>query len=204
MLEDFITISGPDLSDDIYGSGYRCSADLIDGTHLPCVILRRPQPTTDLALKRFEQEKSKKRGIFGPKVDGYRKIVEHFVTMGNTVNAYDIKNVAPSRFAIPTSLLKKIEGETVMSWTGWVFEMSDGQKFNFGSTFLFEFFQLPDSYEFDDVIKIHNHSYLDDNGTIRSIKKDREKWLQWTGNDEKRFPVFRERPFFTCYIDASS
>lgn len=39
--------------------------------------------------------------------------------------------------------LKQIHGETVMSWTAFVVEMTDGRRFSYGSSFRFEFFDLP-------------------------------------------------------------
>ncbi len=88
-----------------------------------------------------------------------------------------------------------------MSWTGWVFEMNDGCKFNFGTTFLMEFFHLPEGYKFEDVAKIFNGSFLDDTGEVLSIRDNRERWLKWTASDNKQHPLHRERPYFVCYVE---
>src|SRR5260221_10973746 len=91
-------------------------------------------------------------GVFGSNDDAYKKIVEHFLVSGNRVNDYDIARVEPSKYAIPTELLKQIGGETTMTWTGFVFEMPDGKFIPFGTTFLVAFFDIPDEYTFDDVV----------------------------------------------------
>ena len=199
ILNEYISMSEDSTLDSAYGIGYRCSVDLIDGTHLPCVMLRRPKPTVDLALRRFEDER-KGRSIFREKTGGYEKIVQTFVASGNRLNSYDISNVTDSRFAIPKTLLKQIEGETIMSWTGWVFEMSDGKLFSYGSTFLFEFFQLPNQYSFSDVVKVHNHSFLDDSGNIKLIRENMDDMLKYR-DFKNSITLYRERPYFTCFVE---
>lgn len=150
-ISEYIKKSGEEpFSDSSYGDGYRCSAYLKDGLFLPCVIIRKNKQYVDLACQRFEEEKSGK-SIFKNNKNGYRDIVKSFVDGGNRVNHYDIKSVQKSRFTIPMSLLNQIQGETVMSWTGFVFEIKDGNMFSFGSSFLFAFFDLPNEYDFDSV-----------------------------------------------------
>ena len=85
------------------------------------------------------------------------------------MNHYDITKVGPSRYAISPSLLKQIHGETTMSWTGFVLEMQDGNLVAFGTTFSMEFFDIPDGYSFDNVVAVHNHSYVSPNGELRSL-----------------------------------
>jgi len=48
-----------------------------------------------------------------------------------------------------------------MSWTGFVLEMTGGQRFAFGTQFLTAFFDLPEGYGFESVKAVINHSYLD-------------------------------------------
>ncbi|KAG1682723.1 hypothetical protein GQR58_010518 [Nymphon striatum] len=133
--------------DSNYGNGYRCSAYLNDGTFRPCVIIRKNQKYIDLACRRIKEE-IKGKSIFANKKEGYRETIKTFVTSGNNVNDYDIKSVEKSRFAIPLSILDKIEGETT------------------------EFFDLPNGYTFNDVNKIHNHSYVGNSGEIVSLLND--------------------------------
>ena len=182
--------------DSSYGDGYRCSAYLKDGVFLPCVIIRRNEKYIELACQRFEEEK-KGKGVFHRNTDGYREIVKNFVTSGNRINDYDIESVEKSQFAIPITLLDKIEGETVMSWTGFVFEMKDGKLFSFGASFQVEFFSLPKGYSFEDVSKVHNHSYVNNSGKIISI----ERGIHDFNEDYDHSAVYRERPYFTCFID---
>jgi hypothetical protein len=194
-IQEFIKSVEEPFPDSNYGEGYRCSAYLNDGLYLPCVIIRRNKQYVDLACRRFEEEK-KGRGIFKSNKNGYRDIVKTFVATGNRVNEYDIKSVEISRFALPLSLLSKIKGETVMGWTGFVFEMMDGKMFSFGSSFLFSFFELPDGYDFNDVVKVHNHAFISEDGKLISIKGMSDFEKQYTPSK-----VYRERPYFECYID---
>jgi len=198
IINEFISNSGDEFPDTHYGTGYRCSVDLVDGTHLPCVMLRRPKTIVELALRRFEDER-KGRSIFAKKIGGYKETVENFVASGNRINSYDIRNISTSRFAIPQLLLAQIEGETVMSWTGWVFEMNDGNLFSYGSTFLFEFFQMPNGYDFSDVAKVHNHSFLDDAGHIKLVRENMDGMVKYRSSGSN-VTLYRERPYFTCFV----
>jgi hypothetical protein len=186
------------IPDSIYGNGYRCSAYLTDGTFLPCVVLRKSEPVTDLALRRFEEEKCSK-GVFqrGPG-ESYRQIVRRFVVSGNHVNHYDIASVEPSRFAIPLSLLGQIQGETSMGWTGFVLQMNDGKLFAMGTTFLAEFFNVPEGYSFNDVVAVHNHAYVSQEGELRELNQG----MSERSADYDASRVLRERPYFVCYYDA--
>ncbi len=84
-----------------------------------------------------------------------------------------------------------------MSWTGWVFEMTDGKLFAYGSSYTMEFFDLPKGYGFGDVAKVHNHSFLSEYGALVSL--DRGGRLPPHYRPEN---LFREKVFFTCYIDG--
>jgi hypothetical protein len=194
-LKEFVASGETPFPDQIYGPGYRCSAELKDGTTLPCVIIRQRAPLVDLAQRRLEEEK-KRKGIFRSSGNPYRELLSSFLTKGNKVNEYDIARVFPSRYAIPLSLLKQIQGETVMSWTGFVFEMNNGEKFAFGTDFYTAFFDLPSGYEFDDVKSVFNHSYINRDGELRSIHQDRDVWAKSFAT----YVVHRARPFFECFI----
>jgi hypothetical protein len=183
----------PDVN---YGPGIRCGAYLNDGTFLPCVVLRLSEPTTQLALRRFKELAP---SFFRKQKNAnYEKVVKTFVAGGNRVNAYDIARVEDSRFAIPLSLLKQIRGETTMAWTGFVFEMKDKSCFSFGTSFLTQFFNLPDNYTFQDVARVHNHSYVSGTGAITSLREGSSTQPE----DYDLGRVFRERPFFVCNVDA--
>jgi len=198
LILDYIKSGVEPFPNSIYGEGYRCSAYLTDGTFPPCVMLRKSSPVVELAIRRFEQEK-KGKGIFGSRNgNGYESIVKTFVPAENRLNHYDIARVAPSRFAIPLSLLKQIEGETTMAWTGFVFEMNDGKLFSYGTSFGVEFFCLPDGYGFDNVVAVHNHSYVSPTGVLGALAQGMES--QPSEYDPSL--VLRERPYFVCYYDA--
>ena len=194
-ISEFLKTEEEPWPDSNYGDGLRCSAYLNDGLFLPCVIIRKNKKYIDLACRRFEEEKSGK-SVFLNNKNGYRDIVKNFVAGGNKINDYDIKSVEKSKYAIPLSLLQQIEGETVMSWTGFVLEIRDGQLFSFGSSFLFAFFELPEGYSFQDVKKVHNHSYVSDEGSLVKIRG-----LSDFSKQYKPTKVYRERPYFDCYID---
>jgi hypothetical protein len=195
-ITEYLQSGVEEFPDSAYGSGYRCSAHLTDGTFLPCVMLRRTGATLQLVLRRFEEEK-KGLGIFRRK-DAYEEIVKSFVTSGNRINSYDIARVEPSRHAIPLALLHRVHGETTMAWTGFVFEMKDGRCFAYGTTFLTEFFDLPDGYEFADVHKVHNHSYVSADGEVRSLHEG----MAEQPADYDSTSVLREKPYFVCFHDA--
>jgi len=195
-IQEYLNSGVEAFPDEAYGAGYRCSAYLRDGTFLPCVMLRPSAPTVQLALRRFEEEK-KGAGIFRKK-SGYEEIVKHFLTSGNRIGSYDVARVELSRYAIPLGLLRQIQGETTMSWTGFVLEMRDGRCFPFGTTFLMELFDIPSNYMFEDVVRAHNHSYVSKGGEVRSL---REGFTE-PPTDYDPASVFREKPYFICYSDV--
>jgi hypothetical protein len=172
------------LPDTIYGPRYRVSAFLSDGTYLPCVVVQSKRKQTDLAERRFEQLKKQP--------DHYRPVLEVFVAAGSRVADHDISRVAISPHAWPLATLRQIHGETTMGWTAFVVEMSDGRRFSYGTSFRFEFFDLPDGYSFNDIKTIHS-------GMIHS---DAEGTKPFSSSAMPGIKCFREKPFFTCYIDG--
>ena len=183
------------LPDSIYGPRYRCALTLKDGTHLPCAVLQSKATLIELAKRRIKEEISGKGKIGGP--DPYGQVLSVFVAGGNRVNDYDVASASSSKSAPPLALLRQIHGETTMGWTGWVFEMKDGKLFQYGSSFCMEFFHLPEGYSFDDVIKVHNHSFLSKEGALRSLQRG-----GMLPTDYSRDSLLRERVFFTCHIDG--
>ncbi|KQR94184.1 hypothetical protein ASG01_15485 [Chryseobacterium sp. Leaf180] len=194
---DFLKENIEPINDEFFGDGYRASATLKDGTYLPCVIFRNPTKTIDIAIKRFKEEQSG-NGIFANKSKGfgYREIVKSFVTKGNCVNDYEINEVDTSRFSVPFETLRKINGETAMSWTAFVAEFNDGRKLSFGTTWSNEFFDLPEDYEFNNISKIYSGYYLSKLNELvphKSLKQFEEL--------ENYQKIYRERQFFECYIE---
>jgi len=185
------------LDDNAYGPGYRASAILKDGTFLPCVIFRNPAPLVNLAIRRFKEEQSG-NSIFAKSSGlGYREIVKTFVANGNCVNHYDIAKVDKSRFAFPLDIQKQIKGETSMSWTAFVAKFKDGRHLSFGTTWNWEFFDLPDDFKADDIVEIINHSYLLKSGEIVG---HRSSFDRVTSKDEME-NIYSDRQFFECYVD---
>jgi hypothetical protein len=182
------------FEDSFYGSRYRCSLTLNDGTYIPCAVIQSKQKLVELAKRRIREEIDGKGCLGG--ADPYGQIVSSFVTGGNRINDYDVISATPSPFAIPLALLHQIHGETTMAWTGWVFEMSDSSMFSYGSSFSMEFFQLPDGYSFRDVAKVHNHSYVGKNGKLLPLQQG-----GCLPDDYKDIPLLRERVYFTCAIE---
>ena len=183
------------IPDSIYGPRYRCSLTLKDDTLIPCAVLQSKAKLIELAKRRIKEEMNGKGMIRGP--DAYGQILSTFVAGGNRINEYDVAAASPSLFAPPLALLRQIQGETTMSWTGWVFEMRDGKLFAYGSNYTMEFFDLPKSYSFEDVVKVHNHSFLSRDGALRSLERGAALPPDYSPND-----LFRERIYLTCNIDG--
>jgi hypothetical protein len=193
-FQDIISSVEP-IPDSIYGPRYRCSLTLKDGTNIPCAVLQSKTKLIELAKRRIKEEMSGKGRSGGP--DPYGLILSTFVAGGNRLNDYDVASANPSRYAPPLALLRQIHGETMMAWTGWVFEMRDGKSFAYGSRFTTEFLDLPDGYTFEEVAKVHNHSFLSADGTLRSLEQGAS-----LPADYRPDSLFRERIYFTCNIDG--
>lgn len=185
------------LEDNAYGLGYRASVYLTDGTFLPCVMFRNPKTVVNLAIRRFKEEQSGKSIFSRSSGLGYYNIVKNFVTNGNCINDYDVDRVEKSKFAFPLTIQSQIRGETTMGWTGFAAKMRDGKYFGFGTTFLYEFFQMPDGYSVDDIVEIINHSYVLKTGELRSHQVP---FFDYP-DGYKDAIIHRERPYFECYID---
>jgi hypothetical protein len=167
---------------------YRCSVTLKDGLFLPCVIIRNRSNWVDLAKKRFEEcrQESTKGFLNKNKVQNlltdYDAIVSTFVTSGNRIDSYNIAGISESKFAIPLERMKEFKGETSMSWTQFTCKMKDSKEFEFGTSFNDEFFDMPKGYCGKDIIKI----VPAERGSLRT----------------KSNVIFREKPFFECFLDA--
>ena len=174
------------LEDIAYGNGYRASVQLVDGVFLPCVIFRDPKTIVDLAIRRLKEERFN------------RELTSIFVAKGNCVNDHDIASIDISKYAFPLSVLKQVRGETTMSWTAFAAKMKDGKHYGFGTTFLIDFFQMPEGYAVEDIVEIINHTYVLKNGELRP-----HGTFPTILSDEKNGAViYRERPYFECFIDG--
>ena len=177
------------LEDNAYGPGYRASAYLTDGTFLPCVLFRNPKSIIELAIRRFQKEQESE--------SRYYEIIKNFVARGNCINDYNIASVEKSRYAFPVSVMKQIRGETTMAWAGFAAKMKDGKFVGFGTTYCFEFFDMPEEYSTDDIEEIVNHCYVLNTGELRSHKVP----FFEHPDDYHQAKIYRERPFFECYMD---
>ena len=172
------------LKDKIYGNRYRVAAHLKDGTYLPCVVLQGRLPQVELALRRFKELRWKR--------SQYRAVVESFVSKGSSVANHQIRDVEASPFAWPIELLKTIHGETTMGWTAFVAEMKDCTMHSYGTSFNFEFFDLPNRYLHSDIVKIHSGMIYSKVGRLEKFSVEALKEIQ----------PYREKPFFSCYLET--
>ena len=78
-----------------------------------------------------------------------------------------------------------------MGWTSFVAEIADGSLHSFGTTFSAEFFSLPEGYTYSDIRIIRS-------GMVYSEEKGLTPYALEALEAAR---VYRERPFFTCYLD---
>jgi len=181
-VAQFVRESIDPLDDPIYGKRYRAAAYLLDGTYLPCVVFQ--SQAMQLAL--FHRRMKQLRWTPSQK----KPVIAIFVAGESRVAYYQLKSVEKSPFAWPSAILQMIHGETTMGWTAFVAEMRDGTMHSYGTSFSFEFFDLPEGYSYGDIVKIHS-------GVVYS----RSSGLQKFSLDLlKQNPPLREKPFFTCYL----
>jgi hypothetical protein len=74
---------------------------------------------------------------------------------------------------------------------------TDSKLFSYGSGFGMEFLNLPEGYEFDDVLKVHNHSFISNEGRLSSLERGSRLPADFGQSN-----MFRERVFFEVYIDG--
>lgn len=175
------------VADDVFGKRYRASVTLNGNLVIPCVEFLDKEKYVNQFTRRFDQECGN---------NPYIELVCSFLAEKNVINPKGIIQIEQSRNAIPLNILKKIHGETIMSWTGFVLKMKDGKCFNYGTSFAMDFFELPDDYDFSDIAEVINHSYLDKDGEIHDWRKT------WKSAFEKseNLNIFRELNYFECYV----
>jgi len=190
-LTRFVRDNIEPLKDSIYGNRYRAAARLSDGTYLPCVVFQSKQAQVKLALRRFKELRWKR--------SQYEAVVETFAAKGSRVAGFHVKEVEVSPFAWPIELLRTIHGETTMGWTAFVTEMKDGSMFSYGTQFCFEFFDLPPGYTYRDIQQIHSGMVYSKARGLEAFSADSYKE---TVDNYAHSACLREKPFFTCYVDA--
>ena len=177
-----------DLVDGADSPAFRCSAYLCDGLYIPCVAFKSSEDQTALALRRFDETRADQQKAWwkGPKKFGkgmqYPDIVKSFVCSGSHVAWHHITRIERSPFALTHARLMEIKGETSMSWTQFTGRMSDGKEFEFGTPWSRDFFMMPGGYSAADIAKIEpaERGTRPNNGQT----------------------IYRERPFFVCYLDG--
>ena len=177
------------IENDVFGKRYRASVTLKGNLVIPCVEFLDKEKYVNQFIKRFDQKCEN---------NTCKEIVCSFLTEKNVINPKEIIQIDQSRNAVPLSILNKIRGETIMSWTGFVLKMKDGKCFNYGTSFATDFFELPDEYEFSDIAEVVNHSYVDKDGEIHDWRKT------WKSAFEKSdsLNIFRELNYFECYVNG--
>ncbi len=183
-IAEFVTTRVDPLPDSIWGNRYRAAAYLLDGTYLPCVVFQSQKKCLELFARRMKELR------WEPKQK--TMVTAGFVCGGSRLAHYHIGSIQESPFAWPQTTLKMIHGETAMGWTAFVAEMRDGTMHSYGTSFAFEFFDLPNGYAVDDIVKIHS-------GMVYSPSRGLEKF---SIDSVKVNPPLREKPFFTCYLDV--
>ena len=181
-LSQFLKNRIEPLEDKIYGKRYRAAVRLLDHTYLPCVVFQSRKAQVELALSRFDQLREDR--------SQYKMVVESFVAGGSRINDYEISDIEPSLYCWPLTILKQIHGETVMSWTAFVVEMKDATMHSYGTSFHYEFFDLPKGYSYSDIVRIHSGMLYTPETGLRPFSMDAQKQIQ----------PYREKPFFTCYL----
>jgi hypothetical protein len=167
-----------------FGTSFRAAVRLLDGVYLPCVLFAGRGRRIDLAVSRFKETSAQE--------DNYRRVVSSFVASHSSVAEWEIREVEPSPFAWPVALLEQIHGETVMGWTAFVVRMKDGSFFNYGTSFSFEFFDLPQGYAYEDISEIQSGvTFTQEGGAV-----------PFRSSALKDLTVYRERPFFSCFLDG--
>ncbi|HEY6903861.1 MAG TPA: hypothetical protein VI216_06105 [Candidatus Acidoferrales bacterium] len=183
-IRTFLVNNVEPLTDKIYGNRYRVAAHLKDGTYLPCVVIQSKQQQVELALRRFDELSSKP--------SQYKSVVESFVSSGSKLSEYHLRDVELSPFAWPAELMRSIHGETTMGWTAFVVEMKDGTRHSYGTSFNFEFFELPPGYSHSDIVKIRSGVLY---SSARGVEAFSIEGLRQT-------KPYTDKPFFTCYLTA--
>ncbi len=149
------------IKDPLYGDLYRCSVCLKSGLTIPNIIFWSGEQYSSLS-----QERDK-----NPRIG--EDLIKHLLISKNMISSKDISKVEESKNAIPLETLKKIKGESIPSWTGFVVKMNDGKLFNFGTTFSTLFFNFPEGYSGNDICDVISHCYIDANNEIREYKHHR-------------------------------
>ena len=153
---------------------YCCSATLLDGTLLPCIVVQESEHRVQNAVDMFKA-RAKDKDPF----NGYRATVEGYVCSGNQLSYLDIKELRPSVHAIPSERLREIQ-ETAMGYIAFTAIMDDDKQFTFATCAPSPlFFEMPKGYSGSRMKKI--------------ICADRANLEGFSG-------AYQAKPYFDCYL----
>ena len=183
-IMDFLSENIEPIEDGFYGKCYRAAVTLEGGIFLPCVVFSSAEKLIELAEKRLKDSEP-------------HQVLESFLLKRNTIDFSSIKKIEKSRNAIPLETLRKVRGETLPSFTGFVLKMRDGKLFNFGTTFSTRFFEVPDDFDFCDVQEVISNSFADEHGEIHEYRKFR---LSEVAEIVEKNKIHFSMDYFTCYV----
>lgn len=167
--------------DFFYGTHYRTSAYLLDGTYLPCVNFCNKTDYIEQAKQTIYEDQGKAH---------YTTLLEAYLT-GNTISFNTIEKVDLSPFAWSDELINKInqgKQEYTLDFKIFTAKMKDNKQFNFAVKNP-GFIDLPVGYSFQDITEIHNDKIIDDNGNEVDYHYSHS-------------PLFyRDKNYFTCYYE---
>ncbi len=183
-IMDFLSENIEPIEDGFYGKCYRAAVTLEGGIFLPCVVFSEAEKLIELAEKRLKDSEP-------------HQVLESFLLKRNTINFSSVEKIEKSRNAIPLETLRKVHGETLPSFTGFVLKMRDGKLFNFGTHFSADFFEVPDDFYFCDVQEVISNSFADEHGEIHEYRKFR---LIEVAEILKKNKIHFSMDYFTCYV----
>lgn len=77
-----------------------------------------------------------------------------------------------------------------MGWTAFVVEMKDGTMHSYGTSYSFQFFDLPKGYSYSNIAQIHSGMVYSQTGSL----------VPFSINALHEIQTYREKPYFTCYL----
>jgi hypothetical protein len=136
---------------------YRAEITLLGGQRLPCVVFRSALRRVRHAVHAFENSQRSSTSVG----DSYLAMVRVFVCSGHQIAATAVRDVAPSRYAIPPRIrddlyaMAQMRGTDLNAQMLWFRgEMDDGARFDFGFSEGGEFLQMPDGYRASQLIRV--------------------------------------------------
>jgi hypothetical protein len=134
---------GAAMPDTLSRRCFRCSARLLDGTYLPCLVLREAAAEVEMVLSGWRAS----RLAEPPSSDEvYESNFKAIAVGGSRVSLEQIRELETSPYAISWDLLQTLPGEVdwhLLTFTG---VMDDGARFLFHTSMTVAFFEMPEGY----------------------------------------------------------